>query len=944
MNGGNHMKKKVARVLFAFVLILAMIPLTASAESSADTEDNEVTEQFDLATGETYYFDLTCLGNATGTVNDSLPDKTLHYVPVTYVGTVDAYRLPEYTWPMDRDYGESHKYEHSLFIADYNIKYRVSWIQLANDLKYTDGNHTLNGVEYGIRTPSGRSQSYNEWDQILNKNESYIKNWKEYLSWTNDPGSAKDDRTLRGGSNGIRHNFTFPYNDTSPGNIKILGFRPVMEIVDTSSMTKDALKPVRLDLNGSSMNGKSSITIVVRNGRSFDAPASEGIEEPTTDQVFAGWSDGSKIYKPGDSVPADVTSLTAQWKKRAPHVHCICGGDVTLSDEHKTHSDVSFQPWRGTKSISYDDDGTAYRYLLDDATINRDLVINGKTLYLCLNGRKFACDNTHTIKVRNGGRLVICDCHDTGSIKGVYNNSSYGSIQLFRSTLDIYGGTITGSTARCGGGIALEDSECVFNMYGGSITGNRAIGYSNEPPKGGAIFVKNGGTLNLYGGQISNNKTTNSSSGSFGGAVYMSGNGTVNLHGTDFTGNSTGGSGGAVYFDGDGTLNLCGGTITSNTAVTKGGGICAGSNTVLNISGGKVWGNIADGSSDNICLADGNIISLGNLKSDTVIGIMTEYKTYPLIFSDASDKDLSEHFFADDAKNAHVAFNSEKKLELARGSEDQHPVIIDSANGGTASVSSVKNKAGENVTLTASASEDCHFREWQVISGDIDIKDNKFMMPDDTVRVKAVFEKHTAKTTKTPATLSKAGVEISACSVCGKELNKTEIAKISRVTLSTSEYTYNGAVRSPSVTVKDSAGKTISSSCYTVKKSTGRKNVGRYTYTITFRGDYSGSRTLSFVIKPKGTGISSLKARSKGFKVTWKKQKTQTAGYQIQYSTSKKFSKTKTVTVKKISTVSKNVSKLKARKKYYVRVRTYQTFGSAKYYSGWSSAKSVKTK
>lgn len=94
------MKKKVARVLFAFVLILAMIPLTASAESSADTEDNEVTEQFDLATGETYYFDLTCLGNATGTVNDSLPDKTLHYVPVTYVGTVDAYRLPEYTWPM----------------------------------------------------------------------------------------------------------------------------------------------------------------------------------------------------------------------------------------------------------------------------------------------------------------------------------------------------------------------------------------------------------------------------------------------------------------------------------------------------------------------------------------------------------------------------------------------------------------------------------------------------------------------------------------------------------------------------------------------------------------------------------------------------------------------------------------------------------------------------
>lgn len=203
---------------------------------------------------------------------------------------------------------------------------------------------------------------------------------------------------------------------------------------------------------------------------------------------------------------------------------------------------------------------------------------------------------------------------------------------------------------------------------------------------------------------------------------------------------------------------------------------------------------------------------------------------------------------------------------------------------------------------------------------------------------------HTIVTTTTSASFTTAGKITSQCSVCKKVTATKTIAKMSSIKLSANKYTYDGKVKTPAVIVKDSAGKTISSSYYTLTKSSGRKNVGKYTYKITFKGNYSGTKTLSFVINPKGTGISALSATSKGFKVKWKKQATQTTGYQIQYSTSNKFKNAKTIPVKKNKTVSKTVSKLKAKKKYYVRIRTYKTVGSTKYYSEWSSAKYVTTK
>ena len=176
-----------------------------------------------------------------------------------------------------------------------------------------------------------------------------------------------------------------------------------------------------------------------------------------------------------------------------------------------------------------------------------------------------------------------------------------------------------------------------------------------------------------------------------------------------------------------------------------------------------------------------------------------------------------------------------------------------------------------------------------------------------------------------------------------------EVKKVGSVALKTTVYTYNGKVKKPAVVAKNDKKKVISASDYTVKYAAGRKNVGKYSVTVTFKNGYKGKYTKTFTILPKGTKMSSVKAAKKAFTAKWAKQSVQTTGYQVQYSTSKNFKKSvKTATISKNKTVSKTVKKLKAKKTYYVRVRTYKTVKvngkSVKLYSGWSSAKSVKTK
>ena len=208
----------------------------------------------------------------------------------------------------------------------------------------------------------------------------------------------------------------------------------------------------------------------------------------------------------------------------------------------------------------------------------------------------------------------------------------------------------------------------------------------------------------------------------------------------------------------------------------------------------------------------------------------------------------------------------------------------------------------------------------------------------------------------TKATTSKDGKRTAtyACTRTGCKATYTKTLqtyyKVNTIKLNKTAYTYNGKVQKPSVTVKDSKGKTLKNGTdYTVTYPKGMKNVGKYTVKVTLKGNYSGTKSLTYNINPKGTGVSKVTAAKKGFKVTWKKQATQTTGYEVQYSTASNFKKgNKTVTVSKNKTTSKSVSKLSAKKKYYVRVRTYKTVKiggkSVKLYSGWSVAKSVTTK
>ena len=209
---------------------------------------------------------------------------------------------------------------------------------------------------------------------------------------------------------------------------------------------------------------------------------------------------------------------------------------------------------------------------------------------------------------------------------------------------------------------------------------------------------------------------------------------------------------------------------------------------------------------------------------------------------------------------------------------------------------------------------------------------------------------HSYKTVVTKATEKADGTIANTCEKCKYTASKTTIPKITNVQMTKTDLVYNGKKQTPAITVTDRTGKVLKNGTdYKVTYPKNRKNVGVYTAKVTFKGNYTGTKSLTFRIDPKAASLKKLKAQKKGFQVTWKKQTSQTTGYEVQYSTKKNFKKgTKTITVKKNSKTSATVSKLSAKKKYYVRIRTYKTVKvngkNTKLYSDWSSVKNVKTK
>lgn len=204
---------------------------------------------------------------------------------------------------------------------------------------------------------------------------------------------------------------------------------------------------------------------------------------------------------------------------------------------------------------------------------------------------------------------------------------------------------------------------------------------------------------------------------------------------------------------------------------------------------------------------------------------------------------------------------------------------------------------------------------------------------------------HTYKSNETKATLKKNGRITEKCKVCGI-VNTTTVYYPKSIKLSATTYTYNGKTKTPSVTVKDSKGKTLKKGTdYTVTYPKKRKAIGKYTVTVTFKGNYSGTKKLTFEIVPAKVSLSKLTAGSKQLTATWTTVSGAT-GYEVTYSTSKKFTKktTKRVTIKKAKTKKTTIKNLKKGKKYYVKVRAYKSANGKKLYGAYSSVKSIKVK
>lgn len=282
------------------------------------TVEKRVDEQFTLAPGGRYYFDLSAM-DIPGTVNSNLPDSTLHYVPFTYAGTVDAYSMENETDTAKQPY------EHSLFIADYNVKCSLQRETLAEMNLIYGQTYTASNVNYTLRAPSvgdhhrnegegsGLAPIDNEWDTIYQKSADYIKNWYKMRSFGQDIGTGNVEGMYLSRGGHFAAQATFWARPTLPE--RDIGFRPVLEL--PTDLAADNLKVVELRtvkfMPGEQQNW---INIIVKNGKSFKAPAAEGLPRPDSISADAQlwWVDeNSNFYKPGDTVPADVSALTALW-------------------------------------------------------------------------------------------------------------------------------------------------------------------------------------------------------------------------------------------------------------------------------------------------------------------------------------------------------------------------------------------------------------------------------------------------------------------------------------------------------------------------------------------------------------------------------------------------------------------------------------------------------
>ena len=331
------------------------------------TVENQPDEQFNLVPGGVYYFDLSGAsipgtansGNSFGAV--SLPDTSLHYVPFTYAGTIEAYKLTS-AMATTEEYAQKNKYPHSLFVADYVVTNDVSWDALNTANLIFGKDYASGGVDYTLRAPSvgsnfigsGNSErgvpQSNEWDTMLNKNSGYIQNWNKIYLWGQDTVSGNASYRARRGYSSAR----YWYSNSATHSYAFCGFRPVLEVLNPDTLGSGGLKVVTLDLGGGTLgNSSKDIQIIVKTGSKFTAPASGGMTRPNgnTGSYFKWLGSDGNLYAPGESVPEVVTTLTAQWTVNQYTItYDLAGGTVEGNPDTYTIETVAFALKNPTKS------------------------------------------------------------------------------------------------------------------------------------------------------------------------------------------------------------------------------------------------------------------------------------------------------------------------------------------------------------------------------------------------------------------------------------------------------------------------------------------------------------------------------------------------------------------------------------------------------------------
>ena len=342
------------------------------------TVENQPDEQFSLTPGGRYYFDLSAM-NIPGTTNSNLPDKTLHYVPFTYVGTVDAYSMENETDTAKQPY------EHSLFIADYNVKCSLQRETLAEMNLIYGQTYTASNVNYTLRAPSvgdhhrnegegsGLAPIDNEWDTIYQKSADYIKNWYKMRSFGQDIGTGNVEGMYLSRGGHFAAQATFWARPTLPE--RDIGFRPVLEL--PTDLAADSLKTVALALGGGKLgNSSEDIQIIVKTGSAFTAPAFDGLtrSDGNNGSYFMWLGSDGNLYAPGDSVPALVTTLTAQWKdSEKPTGEIVIGANKWQEFLNKLTFGLFFKDTQTVTINAADNSGTVFvSYLVTDRDLSEE--------------------------------------------------------------------------------------------------------------------------------------------------------------------------------------------------------------------------------------------------------------------------------------------------------------------------------------------------------------------------------------------------------------------------------------------------------------------------------------------------------------------------------------------------------------------------------------------